>query len=117
MITWPDIPVHLHKPAIDFRKSINGLVSLVSESLDLSPFDKALYVFSNRQRNRIKILYWDNNGFCLWYKRLEEEKFKWPKPNESQMITLTPEQFAWLLRGLDISKLTPHRVKTYAYVC
>ena len=79
---WPsDQKVYLANFAVDMRKSIDSLSILVSSHLDQNPGDGALYVFSNRQRNKLKILYWDCNGFCLWYKRLERERFKLPKQN------------------------------------
>lgn len=71
--------VYLCQEPIDFRKAINGLSVLVEQELGLNPFGSALYVFVNRSRNKIKVLYWHRNGFCLWQKRLEEEKFHWPK--------------------------------------
>lgn len=104
---WGDVPVYLHRAPVDFRKSINGLSVLVQESMALDAFSGALFVFSCRARNKIKILYWDKTGFCLWYKRLEKNKFKWPRSGDD-ILHLTAEQFDWLLRGLDIAKLTPH---------
>jgi transposase len=117
MIIWPEIPIHLHRQPIDFRKSINGLVNLIENSLGLSPFDEALYIFGNRHRhrNKIKVVYWDKTGFCLWYKRLEQNKFHWPKIGDDKIMMLTHEQFTWLLRGLDLGKLTPHPIKNYAF--
>jgi len=67
--------VYLCREPIDFCKSINGLSVLVEQKLGLNPFGAALYVFINRQRNKLKVLYWHRNGFCLWLKRLEAEKF------------------------------------------
>ena len=71
--------VYLALGHTDMRKSINGLSILVEQALDLSPFSGDLFVFCNRQRRIIKILYWDRNGFCLWQKRLEKDRFKWPQ--------------------------------------
>jgi transposase len=70
--------VYLYRPAIDFRKSIGGLSALVEQELGLNPFGDALYLFINRRRDKLKALYWHRNGFCLWYKRLEAERFAWP---------------------------------------
>lgn len=70
--------VYLHRAPVDFRKQINGLAVLVSESMDLDPFKPALYVFVNGARNRVKVLYWDEQGFCLWLKRLEKHRVVWP---------------------------------------
>lgn len=73
-----DVPqVYLHKQPVDFRKSINGLSLLVEQEMQLSPFSGALFVFCNQQRTRLKVLYWDSTGFCLWYKRLEKDKFRY----------------------------------------
>ena len=69
--------VYLCRESVDFRKSINGLSALIEQELELNPFGSALYVFINRQRNKLKVLYWHRNGFCLWLKRLEAEKFAW----------------------------------------
>ena len=66
--------VYLHRDVVDFRKSINGLTVIVEKGMALSPFDSALFVFCNKRRDKIKILYWDKTGFCLWYKRLEQDK-------------------------------------------
>ncbi|MES2824201.1 MAG: IS66 family insertion sequence element accessory protein TnpB [Pseudomonadota bacterium] len=107
MIIWSGLPIYLHRAPVDFRKSINGLSVLVQESMALDAFSGALFVFGCRSRNKIKILYWDNTGFALWYKRLEKNKFKWPRHGD-EILHLTTEQFDWLIRGLDISKLTPH---------
>jgi transposase len=116
MIDWHDMPVYLHRQPVDFRKSINGLSALVEQELKLSPFLNALFVFSCKQRNKVKVLYWDKTGFCLWYKRLEKDKFKWPKRMESDVLLLDKEQFEWLLRGFDIQHMRPHREYFYAEV-
>lgn len=113
MMQWRDVPVHVHRAPVDFRKSINGLVVIVEAAMDVSPFEESLFVFGNQRRDKIKILYWDKNGFCLWYKRLEQDKFKWPRQGDA-VLHLSAEQFAWLLRGLDITKLTPHTDKYFS---
>ena len=68
--------VYLHREPVGFRKAINGLAVIVEQDMALSPFEEAVFVFSNKRRNTIKILYWDRTGFCLWQKRLEKDKFK-----------------------------------------
>jgi transposase len=70
--------VYLAVGRTDMRKSINGLSILVDEVLEMNPFSGHLFAFSNRRRNMIKILYWCRNGFCLWQKRLEKDRFRWP---------------------------------------
>lgn len=100
--------VYLCRDAVDFRKGINGLSVLVEEALCLDPFSDHLFVFCNRGRNRIKILYWERNGFCLWQKRLEKSRFHWPRRADDEVITLTSQQLNWLLDGYDIARLKPH---------
>ena len=76
---WHDVPsVYLHRDFVDFRKSINGLAGIVEAELELPVMNGALFVFCNKGRDKLKILYWDKTGFALWYKRLEKDKFKWP---------------------------------------
>ena len=82
--------VYLYRPAIDFRKSIGGLSALVEQELGLNPFGDALYLFINRRRDKLKALYWHRNGFCLWYKRLEAERFAWPAAEASQPTVSAP---------------------------
>ena len=112
-----DIPeVFLCRDIVDFRKGINGLSILVEEALCLDPFSEQLFVFCNRKRNMIRILYWERNGFCLWQKRLEKQKFKWPRKHESAIITLTGQQVNWLIDGYDILKMKPHETLKYSTV-
>lgn len=89
--------------AVDFRKSIDGLAVLVQESFNLDPFSKSLFVFSNRNRDKIKILEWDENGFWLHYKRLEKGRFRWPIL-DSKTITVTNRELRWILDGLELKQ-------------
>jgi transposase len=100
--------VYLCREAVDFRKGINGLAVLVEDSLSLDPFSEILFVFCNRRRNRVKILYWEHSGFCLWQKRLEKSRFHWPRKRQGGIVTLTGQQLNWLLDGYDISRMKPH---------
>jgi transposase len=107
MLVFQPAAIYLHREPVDFRQSINGLTAVVQASMGLDVFSKSLFVFGNRRRTTIKILFWDKTGFCLLYKRLERDKFKWPRKGD-EVMALSSEQFDWLLRGLDISRLTPH---------
>lgn len=95
--------VYLALGATDMRKAINGLSLLVSEELEGELLSGDLFVFSNRNGNIVKILYWDRNGFCLWQKRLEKHKFKWPK-REGEILEIGVRELEWLLDGLDIAQ-------------
>ena len=108
--------VYLHREFVDFRKSINGLSVIVEEAMALSPFDGSLFVFCNKQRDKLKILYWDSSGFCLWYKRLERDKFKWPKKWAFDVIELSEQQLHWLLEGFDITVMQGHKKLQYSAI-
>ena len=108
--------VYLCREPIDFRKSINGLSVLVEQALELNPFGSALTVFINRQRTKIKVLTWHRNGFCLWMKRLEAEKFAWPRDGESATQMISLHELEWLLEGFDLWANKPHKTLNYASV-
>jgi transposase len=108
--------IYLHRDTVDFRKSINGLSVIVEQAMALSLFDDALFVFCNRSRDKLKVLYWDKTGFCLWYKRLEKDKFKWPRRSFNSVIQLNSEQMNWLLRGLDIARMQPHAEQYFSAI-
>lgn len=105
--------IFLYKEYVDMRKSINGLSLLVENALDQDPFSDKLFVFCNKKRDKIKMLYWERNGFVLWYKRLEKQRFKWPKQFSDDVVTLSGQEINWLLDGIDLSKLTPHQKLNY----
>ena len=98
--------------SMDIRKAINGLSMLVEGSMELDPFSGHLFVFCNRSKTILKILYWGLNGFCLRQKRLEKHRFKWPE-DASQVPELTPRELSFILEGLDIRTLTPHEAFQY----
>ena len=99
--------VFLAAGSTDMRKAINGLSVLVEQAMDLNPFAGDLFVFCNRRRNMIKILYLDKNGFALWHKRLEKHRFRWPT-STGQVVSLDTKALEWLLAGLDYSNAHEH---------
>lgn len=101
--------VYLHRAPVDFRKQIDGLAAIVEQTMALKLSTGAIFVFCSKQRNKLKIIYWDKTGFCLWYKRLEKDKFKWPKKDDNSVINIDEEQLHWLLRGVDIRAIKPHK--------
>ena len=113
MIGWAEVPVYLHRAPVDFRKSINGLAQVVEQAMGRSPMERALFVFGAKSRDKIKVLYWDQTGFCLWIKRLEKDRFHWPRAASEAVMTLSAEQFDWLLRGFDILRMKPHVARTF----
>jgi transposase len=94
--------VYLHRKPVDLRKSIDGLMIIAEQQMQLSPFGGALFVFCNRARDKVKILYWDKTGFALWYKRLEKHRFKWPVKSNRDTVELSEQQLHWLLGGYDV---------------
>ena len=111
---FSDLPrVYLHREYVDFRKAVNGLSLIVEQERSLNPYDASLYVFCNRSRDKLKILHWDKTGFVLWYKRLEKDKFKWPTNEVGAVIQLSEQSLHWLLSGLPIRPLEPHKPLNY----
>ena len=92
----------------DMRKSIDGLVAIVEQSFHLDPFSNSLFLFCGRRRDRMKALFWENNGFVLLYKRLESASFQWPK-TQSQVKELSAQQFRWLMEGLTTEQPKAHK--------
>lgn len=85
---------------VDFRKGVEGLAALVRETLGGDPFSGTVYVFRAKRTDRIKLVYWDGTGLCLFAKRLEDGEFRWPRIIDG-VIRLTAAQFSALLEGLD----------------
>jgi transposase len=109
----PAMPaVYLYRDPVDFRKSFRGLAAIVEQELEHNPFDGGLYAFTNRRRDKIKLLFWEDNGFVLYYKSLAEEKFRWPHTDD-EVMPLTAEQINWLLDGYDISLMRRHKKLHY----
>jgi len=103
------VQVYLYSGVVDMRKSIDGLAALVEQELELNPMSEVLFVFCNRQRDKIKLLYWERNGFVLWYKRLEKQRFTWLAETEAASISIDGYQLNLLLDGLDIFNNKPHK--------
>ena len=99
MLNLTDKRVYLACGGTDMRKSINGLMAIVEGGFQLDPFNGALFVFCNKNRDRLKILEWDSDGFWLYFKRLEKGHFRWPAVGEDATMTLTGEELSILLGG------------------
>jgi transposase len=102
MMKFDGKPVYLACGHTDMRKSINGLSAKVEGSFGLDPFGEALFVFCNRNRDRVKILEWDGDGFWLYFKRLEKGHFRWPAAGEETTMTLTGEELSIMLSGTKV---------------
>jgi transposase len=117
MLSFSGKSVYLACGATDMRKSINGLAAIVEGSFGQDLFANALYVFCNRNRDRVKILEWDGDGFWLYFKRLERGRFRWPASDESKTMELTDEELQVLLGSPRvIQKLKRKQVETGAVI-
>ena len=108
--------VFLAAGVTDMRKSIDGLSVLVVDVLEADPLSSHLFVFCNRLRDKIKILYWHNNGFWLFYRRLERQRFWWPNAEESTAIEISDRELTWLLEGLDITQVKAHKITDFSLI-
>lgn len=102
----PQIRVFVYRKPTDMRKSFDGLVALTESALGQDPLSGSLFVFLNRRRDRIKILYWGQTGFCIWYQQLQKGTYQLPdeKSLEAQeTIEVTRSQLSLILDGIDLS--------------
>lgn len=106
MIHLPaSVRVYLCLTACDMRRSFDGLHALVTQIMELDPFAGHLFVFGNRRRDRVKILYWDRDGFAVWAKRLEEGTYALPfEENGERRREITAQELGALLSGIDLSQ-------------
>ncbi len=101
-------PVYLACGYTDLRRGIDGLAGKVQGQFGLDPFQKALFLFCGRRKDRIKGLYWEGNGFVLVYKRLESGRFQWPRDGD-EALALTAQQYRWLMEGMEIVQPKAHK--------
>ena len=105
--------IYLYRQAVDMRKSISGLVTIVEGEMGLDPFNARLYVFCNNARTIVKMVMWEGNGFVLWMKRLEKSRFQWPRDLQLDIIELNVQQINWLFDGYDLTLMQGHAVLPY----
>lgn len=109
MVLSFNAPIWFYREPIDFRKQMDALIVIVADHLQMNPTSGQLFLFRSRANNKIKMLWWDRNGFWMFYKRLEKGKFQFPVKND-EALELTCDQFNWLLSGLNCMEhqLLPH---------
>ncbi len=108
-----EVCVHLCRDVVDFRKQMRGLSVLVQEELELDPFSSHLFAFCNRRRDHVRLLYWERNGFAMWQKKLEKDRFPWPRANGTGVLPLSGRELNWLLDGMDLFAMQPHGELSY----
>jgi transposase len=101
--------VYLARGATDMRKNIDSLAAIVAGEFNLDVTRGSWFVFCNSGRDKLKILYFEGNGFWLYYRRLERGRFRWPTSGDSETIQVTSRQLRWLLDGLSIEQSQAHR--------
>lgn len=106
--------IYLCREPVDFRCGLEGLIGLAEGVLRKNATSGALFAFVNRRKDRVRALYWDRTGFAVWQKRLERERFAWPTAGKASSIAVSPEELAWLLDGIDITKIARHSTLAYA---
>lgn len=87
----------------DMRRSIDSLAGMVKQNFGLEPCSGSVFLFCGKRRDRMKALLWEDDGFLLMYKRLDNGAFQWPR-SESEAKLLTQEQFVWLMQGLSVEQ-------------
>lgn len=105
--------IYVYTESIDMRKSINGLVIFLADIFNQNPQTGDLFIFTNKQRNKVKALFWDKNGFVLYYKRMEKGRFQYSKHLQGDKILVNPNQLKALLMGLDFHLLGQYPIEHY----
>lgn len=106
----PACNVYLALGATDLRNNIDGLALMIENQFRLDPFSNSMFVFCNRKKDKLKILFWDKNGFWLYYRRLESGKFDWPSVEAGKRTSVvTEQQLSWLLDGLSLHEKNAHQ--------
>lgn len=108
----PQVRVFLYRRPTDMRKSFHGLVALTEAELKQDPLSGSFFVFVNRRRDRIKILYWGQTGFCIWYQHLQQGTYQLPRPeslDKQDTLEVTCSQLSLILDGIDLGSARQRR--------
>lgn len=97
----PGVRIFISTEPVDLRKGFDGLSAIIEHQWGADPFSGDLFLFLNRRRTLLKLLYWDSDGYAIWYKRLERGTFRIPDPTAEGRIELTAAKLAMLLEGID----------------
>ena len=105
--------IYLYSGVVDFRKQARGLAIIVEQVMKHSPLSEgSLFAFISRDKRKIRLLYWDQTGFALWWKELERDRFVLPKPR-GDTLTLSNRDLELLLGGYDVFRMKPHEKVIY----
>ena len=98
----PAVRIYFAREAADMRRSFDGLMALVRDFLGHDPLSGHLFVFRNKSGDRVKLLYWDRTGLCIWYKRLEKGSFRFPTAGDARSVELTSADLLLILEGIEL---------------
>jgi len=116
MIELPkNVKIYFAVQPINMHRSFDGLAMIAQEVLKQNPLSSNIFIFRNKRADKLKMIYWDRNGFVIIYKRLEKGRFKYPKPNQV-CLELTELELKLLLDGIDFTRLKPLPTLHYDYV-
>lgn len=106
-----EFKIYLFAESVDMRKQVTGLLAIIESTFKLDPCEKALFVFCNKSRDKVKALRWDENGFVLYYKRLERDKFKLPNIADTKegKLTIAEQDLRRFLYGLEMETILKKR--------
>lgn len=107
--------IYLYRDPVDMRKGADGLAALVISEMDLEPCSSILFVFINRGRDKLKILFWERNGFWVFYKRLIKQRFCWPDWFDGESLMLSEEKIDLLLQGFNLNGMRAHKPINLSY--
>lgn len=93
--------IYLYRPFADFRKGLLGLATIVQDVMELNPFDKNLFIFCNKSRDALKVIYWDKNGLAMWHKKLQKQKYHWPSDKIVTSLAVEKDELEKFLEGLN----------------
>ena len=105
MLNHAPTEIYISTANVDMRKGLDGFASIVEQQFRLDPMSSAMFVFHNRHCDKIKLLYWDGDGYCLLYKRIERGRFRFPRKLTGDTFTVSREELDWLMHGLCIEEM------------
>jgi transposase len=108
----PVANLFLYGQPADLRRGFDGLAAIVQDSMGEDPLSGSLFIFLNRRCNRVKLLYWDRDGYAVWYKRLERGSFERPSPvdeSDSACVEITASQLSLILEGIELRSVRRRR--------
>lgn len=110
MLSLPSaVRIFLCLAPTDMRRSFDGLAAMVQTVLSQDPLSGHLFVFRSRRGDRVKVLYWDRDGYALWYKRLESGIFRFPQANASGAVEVSATDLMLVLEGIDVRDVRRHK--------